>query len=108
MDLLIAQFKLLPFWPALASFSGSYGLSEEVTVTLLIGALTAILSILMLPKSPPDLIALVSYPSVSILFCSFGGFASHLSSTIQISMDLSQNLQIYHQILAFSTVLNDH
>lgn len=58
MDLLIAQFKLLPFWPALASFSGSYGLSEEVTVTLLIGALTAILSILMLPKSPPDLIAL--------------------------------------------------
>jgi hypothetical protein len=60
MDVVIAQFKIMPFWPQLAAFGGSYGLTEEAIVTLLIGAITAIISILMLPRVPKAPVALVS------------------------------------------------
>ena len=61
MDVLLAQIRLVPFWKEVMTFSGSYGLSEEMTMTILIGVLTTLLSILMLPKGPPVLIALVSF-----------------------------------------------
>lgn len=60
MDLLLAQFQLIPFWGSIVQFTTSYGVSEEMTLTLIIGALTTLLSILMLPKGPPALIALDS------------------------------------------------
>ena len=60
MDRLLAQFQLIPFWGSIVQFTTSYGVSEEMTLTLIIGALTTLLSILMLPKGPPALIALVS------------------------------------------------
>ncbi len=60
MDMVIAGLEKLPFWPQIVALGAAQGLSPELVAAIVIGVITTLISILMLPKTPPPLVALVS------------------------------------------------
>ena len=60
MDMVVAGLDKLPFWPQVVALGATQGLSPELVSAVVIGVITTLISILMLPKTPPPLVALVS------------------------------------------------
>ena len=60
MDMVVAGLEKLPFWPQVVALGATQGLSPELVAAVVIGVITTLISILMLPKTPPSLVALVS------------------------------------------------